>query len=412
MDSHMNINMFLKTARDLILSLYNTFDKSEYCPATNDIANMTKELLSNLMADSSKVNFKWTFAGSIVEVKEYEKKQSFCSDFVQMIKNIVGLLGFELSKFLMVHMGMFKMIANIIDDIDAKASTYEELLHYVSIIHNLMKSVPKSNYQFIQNGQSNPRQINGLVLVEDGVSSFFDNQFAIINSYIQSKNISQFDKHKTETITALNEFIDSIIQVTLTIESPIDLVIMNMGEYGAVYNGSFIKLFEILYKAVHADNPRFNDKSINHIIQFTLVETVMDTEIGLTDKTSAYYIKYLEEYYNNVYRMTYRALFDDERLTSYLSKVQLVMTNAMAKITLCMLTRLVLILNWNRVTLLLTSTPSRIQFFQVLQAFLCLPPGIDFTYNMEQLFVICYILTSDSSAKATKIASKKRSKKE
>ena len=82
MDASFNVNSFLKTARELILRSCTTFDKSAYCPTTNDIPNMTKEMLSKLMADSSHVNFKLTLSGAISEVGEYEKKQSFCSDFM------------------------------------------------------------------------------------------------------------------------------------------------------------------------------------------------------------------------------------------------------------------------------------------------------------------------------------------
>ena len=415
MDASFNVNSFLKTARELILRSCTTFDKSAYCPTTNDIPNMTKEMLSKLMADSSHVNFKLTLSGAISEVGEYEKKQSFCSDFMQMIKNILGLIGFEFSKFLMVHMGMFKLIRMIIKDIEKKSSTYEDVLYRLTAIYNLMKSVPKSNYQFSNNQDTSKKIYNGM-LVDDGVTVFFENIFSQINGYIQLNNISMFDKHKREIVSSVKDFIESITQVILSVETPTDLIIMNMGEYGVLYDGSFIKLFEVLYKAIYADNPRYNDKSVTSIVQFNLVEKTMDTDIGLSDKTSAYYIKYLEEYFNNIYRMSYESLYADEKLLKYLQKVQLVMTNtvmtAMAKITLCMFTRLVILINWNRISLLLTSTPSRIQYYQILQAFLCLPSGIDFSYTRQQMFIICYILTSDNSAKVTKSQRKKTTRKE
>lgn len=416
MNANLNINNFLKTVRELILKSCVTFDKSEFCPTSNDIPNMVKEMLSNLMADASKVKFKQTLSGAITEVNPYEKKQSFCSDFSQMIKNIVGLLGFEFSKFLMVHMGMFKIIDMIVEDVEAKSTTYEDVLYRITAIYNLMKSVPKSTYNFMmKKTDGEKRQINQVVLEDDGVTSFFDNLFAELNGYIQSKSISQFDIHKAEIVASVKSFIDSITQVILTAENPTDLVIMNMGEYGLLYDGSFIKIFEILYKSIYADNPRYNDKSVSSIVQFNLVERTMDTTIGLSDKTSTYYVKYLEEYFNNIYRMTYESLYEDAALIPYLQKVQLVMTNtvitAMSKITLCMFTRLVILMNWNRVTLLLTSTPSRIQYYQVLQAFLCLPSGIDFSYTEQQMFVICYVLTSDSSVKATKSQQRKKTRK-
>lgn len=407
MDAHFVVNNFMKNIRELILkNNFQTFDKSEFVPTSNDIPNMVKEMLNNSMADCSHVEFKISLAGAVSEVKEYGKKPSFCSDFAQMIKNIVGLIGYEFSRFLIVHIGMFKIIDNIIEDINDKSDTYEDILHRITMIYNLMKSVPKSTYNFIQKVPSASDKIFSDLLRNDGITPFFDDMFKQINDLIATKNIIQFDNRKEEIIGSIRTFIDSIKEVVLTIEGPCDLIIMNMGEYTLLYDGSFIKLFEILYKSLYADNHRFNDKSITSIVQFNLVETTIDDHLGLSDKTANYYIKYMEEYFNHIYRITYDGLITDTRLTSYLNKVQLLMTNtvitAMAKITLGMFARLVQLINLNRISLLLTSAPSRIQFFQVLQAFLALPPGIDFTYTEQQMFMICYILTSDAMARSTK----------
>lgn len=410
---NLNINNFLKSLKEFIGKTSVTFDHSEFVPTTNEIPNMVRDLLTNLMADSKSVGFKMSLSGNISSIKEFNKKQSFCSDFNQMIKNILGLIGFEFSKYLTLHMGTFVMIQIIIEDIKLKASTYEDILKYFQMIYSLLKSVPNSKYKFEDADSSenkssktinqnlisfNPRAINkNMIIPDDRITEYFESKISCIKSLISTKDISEFDINKSNLLIDINKFISSIVSGTKSIESPNDLIIMNLGEYEILYDGSFIKIFEILYKSIHADNPRFNDKNIQSLIGLKLIEDCMDS-IGLMEKSADQYRNYLESYFSDIYKKTISSLKSDLTIAELINKMEVQITvsliTAMAKITLCVFMRMIKLLNWKRDTMLLTSSPSRIQFSQVLESILFLPSGIDYSFTEKQFYVICYILTS------------------
>lgn len=422
-----NINNFLKSLKEFIGKSNITFDHSEFVPTTNEIPNMVRDLLTNLMADSKSVSFKMNLSGQITSIPDYNKKQSFCSDFNQMIKNILGLIGFEFSKYLTIHIGTFVQIDIIIKDIKEKALNYDDLLKYFQMIYSLLKSIPNSKYIIDDKNSINTIQLNknnftnnqfkslenpicrsinqNLIIPDDKISEFFELKINLIKSLNSSKNISEFENNKSLLVNDIEKFISSISSGVKSIESPNDLIIMNLGEYEILYDGSFIKIFEILYKSVHADNPRFNDKHIQSLIGLKLIEETMN-QIGLTEKSADQYKSYLENYFTNIYKNTVNVLESDETISHLINKmkveISLSLIEAMAKISLCVFVRMVKLLNWKRDTMLLTSSPSRIQFTQVLESLLFLPSGIDFSFTEKQFFVICYILTSKLPNKSKK----------
>ena len=422
-----NINNFLKSLKEFIGKSNTTFDHSEFVPTTNEIPNMVRDLLTNLMADSKSVSFKMNLSGQITSIPDYNKKQSFCSDFNQMIKNILGLIGFEFSKYLTIHIGTFVQIDIIIKDIKEKALNYDDLLKYFQMIYSLLKSVPNSKYIIDDKNSINSIQLNknnftnnqfkslenpicrsinqNMIIPDDKISEFFELKINLIKSLNSSKNISEFENNKSLLVNDIEKFISSISSGIKSIESPNDLIIMNLGEYEILYDASFIKIFEILYKSVHADNPRFNDKHIQSLIGLKLIEETMN-QIGLTEKSADQYKSYLENYFTNIYKNTVNVLESDETISHLINKmkveISLSLIEAMAKISLCVFVRMVKLLNWKRDTMLLTSSPSRIQFTQVLESLLFLPSGIDFSFTEKQFFVICYILTSKLPNKSKK----------
>ena len=190
-----NVNEYLATCHEISLTTENAFERSAFIPVNDEIGSFAKEILKNLMANSSAMQFKLTLSGSIAEGKKSEKKQSFCSEFNQMMKNIVGLLGFEFSKFLEIHIGTFAFIRKIIEDMK-EALTYEDLLNYTSIIYQVMKPCPKSTYKFSKSTMS---RVSSL-MAEDNIAAFFENERSNLRKHIASRNLSSFIRDKKEII--------------------------------------------------------------------------------------------------------------------------------------------------------------------------------------------------------------------
>lgn len=405
-----NVNEYLATCHEISLTTENAFERSAFIPVNDEIGSFAKEILKNLMANSSAMQFKLTLSGSIAEGKKSEKKQSFCSEFNQMMKNIVGLLGFEFSKFLEIHIGTFAFIRKIIEDMK-EALTYEDLLNYTSIIYQVMKPCPKSTYKFSKSTMS---RVSSL-MAEDNIAAFFENERSNLRKHIASRNLSSFIRDKKEIIQRITDFVGNITEGTKTIETVNDLVFPHMGKYAILYDGSFLKIFEILYKSINADNPQFNDSNPLFIKQFNTTEKYIDTDIKLSTKQASNYLSILEHYFSDVCKMTQEAMEDDESLIADVKKMTVVipysLTTLLAKIALCVLVRIAKIINWKKDVLLITSTPSRIQFAQVFEAFICLQPGVDTEFRFDQLVIIYYILSCLKVSTVTRQKKKVRDEK-
>lgn len=415
MKAGFSVKQYLSTCKDLSLTTENIFEKSEYIPVSDDVAILAKDILTNLMADTSVTSLKLTLSGPISgDGKGSMKKQSFCSEFNQMIKNIIGLMGFEFSKYLMIHMGTFEFIDIIINDMELSTS-YDELLKYTLYIYNLLKPNSKSTYKFIET-QMNPR-INPLMVNEDMTMNFFEYERSILLQHIESKNITQFVTHKQELIDRIRKFMSNIIEGSKTFESIDDLVIPNMGEYTIVYDGSFLKIFEILYKSIHADNPKFNEKNLITVNNYDVVERYINEVIRLPHQPLSYYLNSLEQYFHGIYIKTRETLITDSNISANVKKMEVnlssrtssPLTYSLARIAITVICRLTKLINWKKNFMLMLTSPSRIQFAQILEAMFCLPSGIDIEYTESQLYVIYYIL---SCAKVSKITKMKKELKE
>lgn len=408
-----SINNYLKTCLQLILKTDTAFEKSAFIPAGNDIAILSKDILTALMANSRAVSFKLILSGPIAQGEKSEKKQSFCSEYNQMMKNIVGLLGFEFSRSIMLRVGTFSTIDRIIEDMK-ETTSYEELLQYTSYIFSTLKPFPNAIYEFIET-KAVDSKLNKLVYNNDPIPEFFENERAELRKHIASKNISAFRNNKTELISKIEYFLSTIKSGRMMIECVDNLVTMNMDRYAVLYNGSFIKIFEILYKSLYADNPKFNETNMQTINQYNLVERYIDGLLMHGNKQSAYYINYLEHYFMDVFKMTQDALLEDASIARYINRMEIPMPmsliTSLAKITLGAIVRISKLINEKKNMLMLTSSPSRIQFAQVLEAFFCLPPGIDVDWTLDQLVIIYYILSCEKVISVTNEKRKQRAKK-
>ena len=412
MISGIDINEFLRSCRTIALTTENAFERSAFVPTSDDIGSLPREILNKIAPNSSSLQFKLTLSGVIVPEKKSEKKQSYCSEFNQMMKNIVGLIGFEFSKFLEIHMGTFAFIKIILKDME-DAESYKELENYTTYIYRLLKTSSKCTYKFAKPKNGRITQL----LSDDGVATFFENVLGEIRKHISSKNITSFIPNKEELINKIADFLDDIVEGNKIIENVDELVIPHMGDYAVVYDGSFIKIFEVLYKSVNADNkdfPYLNDNATSNLISSNVVERFINEVVQLPTKKAENYLSTLEHYFSDVYKMTQEAMLDDPEILSDVKKmnVQITfpLTTLLAKISLCVLARIAMLMDIKKESLMLTSTPSRTQFQQVQEAFRCLVPGLDVYFTLEHKIIIYYILSCLKVSTLTK--QKKKSKEE
>lgn len=406
-----NANEYLRVCREQAAQCITPFEKSSYVPKEEMVASLIKDLLVKLMSQPTAMNYKLTLSGPIVEQNKSDKKQSFCSEFNQMIKNIIGLIGFEFSNFLMTHMGAIVLARKMTKDMK-EASSYEEMLQILDCIYNTLKPFNGTTFEFEVAPKSETRVCSAVLT--DPVDALFDAERRSLNACIASKNITRFHQDRTDLVNKIEELIDNIKLINKHINSIDKLVILNMGKYTVLYDGSFIKLFEILYKSVHADNPRFNETNLSTINQFNVVETYINKTLQGSVRAESY-VEYLNKYFNEVFYTTAQAMLEDELIKDDVSKINIgltaIITKSLAKITLTALVRLTKLINKKNDSLRMTSTPSRVQFAVILEALHSLPPGIDCDYTLFQEYVLYYILSCEKVAKITKTKKEAREAK-
>ena len=388
------------------MNVTRTFDRSEFVPKQDYAAELTKDLLINLMANSSAIKFKLILSGSITEEKiASDKRYSFTSDISTLLCNVQGLLGFELSKFLMVHIGTFPFVNRIINDMKTSQS-YSDLLSYSLQIHRVLKPFHQSSYKLITSTEPKSRVL-GIVSNQDEVSGFFETIHSELRSKLTS-NILSFMDDKSRIISDIEHFISTIESGNKTINSINDLVIPNMGKYTIMYDGSFWKIYEVLYRSIYADNANYNDKDITLITTNNAVERYINSVLSKnTSHDCNYYLDQFKDYYQKIICMTKESLESDPLIAKDIMKMQVYVpqyfTTTLAKITLCVFARMAKLISWKRdVSLFSNNSPNRIQHNNIFEALLCLPSGLDVDYTLLQMHTLFYILTCPKTVKSTK----------
>lgn len=403
-----DINDYLRICRDQSLASINSFEKSSFVPKEDVISTLIKDLLVKLMGTNVPMEYKLTLSGPIVEQNKSEKKQSFCSEFGQMVKNIIGLIGFEYSKFLMFQMGAIVIAKNIISEMETDTS-YEQLLQHLDWTYAILKPFPACVYELIYTPAKRPGTCSAIP--GDTIEEFFAQERNELVTHISSKNITGFHEHKAHVIGELKSLIGNIKSCSRHIDTIDKLVIMNLGKYSVIYQGSFIKLFEILYKSAHADNPRFNDRGPQAITQYNVVEQYLNRTMQSAVRAETY-VEYLNRYFAEIFYQTVKALTDDPTIKDDVEKVDIGLTasvtKSLAKITLVTLVKMAQLINKSNDSLRATASPSRVQFFVILFALRALIPGIDADYTAEQQRVLYYVLACEKVAKITKAKKKAR----
>lgn len=396
-----------------------TFDKSEFIPSGDEAYDLVKSILSVIMAKNSSKVHTMMLSGAIgtskrgVECETRVKKQSFCSEFKQMIKSLVGIIGFEFSSFLMVHFGTIVMAKRVLNDMKA-CKSYKDLYLHVHIMYNLFKSVPKSNYKFIngnlvsQPEPSKPSRAVNFMIENDELSDFFERLSNELEDHIKSKNITKYDINKEKIIGNLSQMIDDIQSGSKIIDNLNDLGVV-LGKYSLAYDGSFIKLFETLYRAMYAASPKFNGSNLFFLNEYKLHEKYIDEEIKIPQKNSELFIRAFETYFTNVYKTALSTCLGSE-FSADIKKMNVSIGfgiyTSLAKITFSLLVAVAKSITIDRCVSQMNGKASRVQFQQVFQSICTLPIGIIESFTESQLVVLHYILSTEKVINTTKLKGK------
>ncbi len=248
------------------------FEKSSFVEQINDLTNFVKLLITAYTSDESidEILHNQLQSGGVAGTKaikpESSKKQSFCTEFNQMITNILGLLGFEFSKYLFVLIGVKRILMREILAI-SESNNYEDVLVHMLYIRNILSlgefddtptDTPNElpfdiDEQFYNEFDTNEQiDSNEQTKTYDELelktrkNNFFDHLIEDIKFAIKKESILPFEKDKQNWVYMLNRLIECLYLNTYTI-STIDALIINLGSYNVAYDNSFIKMFDILY---------------------------------------------------------------------------------------------------------------------------------------------------------------------
>lgn len=399
-------------------SIVDGFERSSFVDSTNEIPVLVKQILSSpkLMGDLEKQKlYNQLQSGGIATTKaeklETQKKQSFCTEFNQMMLNILGLIGFDFCKYLYFLFGMRQILIREINYIK-EAHTYEEILTHLIYIRNIFSlgetktelSTEESpfdiadefyttyydedEYNQIFKSLSNPN-INELYIdleVKNKKNILFDNLIETVKRFVKVENVLSFDEDKHEWVDLLNCVVDNLIVRTYTINT-VDELVLNLGPYNVCYDKSFIKMFDVLYDESFVQIPEeFRNSIFPHVL-------FIERELGLDVKTSKYingFNKYFHQKFDETLKSVMESLQPDEILKLNISEE---FYERLSNMTLNLYVQICKKIANNQQVYTFVGRSTRIQFSQVLSAVMdCAPRNTLFTKS--QFATIYYILLS------------------
>lgn len=381
------------------------FQKSQYVENSNDTANLIKLILNKLISDNDKQKIynqlqSGGLANHITQNKnEVSKKQSFCTEFNLMVSNIIGLLGFEFSKYLFVLFGAKHFIRKLVEDLKY-ANSYDDIDMIVRYIKNLINlGSEKANGSLpikIDDEFSLDDYINTPGYQEETIDYFsasnqltteeilFEWMLKDIKMHIKSENIVTFGEDKARWYDILSDMIDHLKLGTYVINDVNDLII-NLGKFNTCYDKSFIKMFEILYTESFADIPyEFWSSYKPHVI-YIEKELKLDVKCG---KYISNFSKYFHKIYDDTLKSSIDALGNDDVLKINVTDS---MYELLSDITLNLFLNISRKISNNQLIYAYFGKSTRIQFIQVFQALMDCAPRMHI-FSPSQRAMMHYIL--------------------
>ena len=400
-------------------SIVDGFECSSFVDSSNEIPFLVKQILSSskLMGDLEKQKlFNQLQSGGVASTKtekqEAQKKQSFCTEFNQMILNILGLLGFDFSKHLYYLFGMKKILEREVSFI-SESRSYEDILTHIIYIRNIFSLGESSStistdespfdisdefystyyneaeYKTIFGSQSNESLSDhqyATLEVNNRKTVLFDNLIDTIRKLVKVENILSFEDDKREWLELLHSILSHLVIRTYNIGT-IDDLILNLGRYNKGYDRSFIKMFDILYDESFVQiPPEFRSTYSPHVL-------FIEKELGLDVKCSKY-ISGFNKYFHKIYDETLKSVMEVMTPENVLKlNISEDFYDRLSNLTLNLYVQLCKKIANNQQVYTYVGRSTRIQFSQVLSAMMdCAPRNTLFTHS--QFATIYYILLS------------------
>ena len=387
------------------------FQKSRFSPSCPDVAGIMKMILNQLLvdADRSKVYNQLQSGGLPTNISSQSKtdtckKQSFCTEFTMMVSNLVGLTGFELSKYLMAIFGMKHFMKLVLDEINT-ATTYESIGTYVNYIRNMFAlgsnnataSTPFSLGEGF-NIEKYSNMINNTVPTKNGVSYFdmnvnvttaeaiFTWMLKYIDTNIRNDNVISFNDDRAMIYSVIADMLDNLKLGTYDV-TDINELLINLGKFNVCYDKSLIKMYELLYLEGLCDIPAELRRGYKPYVVYIENDLKLDIKC---DKCQANLNKYFHEVVENTLKSVSEVMKTDVLTVHIHDEVY----ETLVDVTLNMFVTMCRKIYNNQLIYGFFGKSTRIQFIQVFQAIMDSVPRF-YTLTKSQRTVIHYVLLSD-----------------
>ena len=256
-----------------------------------------------------------------------DQKWSFCSEIQSMTTGLIGLLKFDMAKYLLNIVGIKKVLQSEINTVNL-VQNWNELIISVNKIKNIFYlgndclSLTENFdiIKYLENPSKccdNGEKICEYFLADHSSCAKKDVIFTYINAYIKNRNMS-----KTETFAQVKKYIEEIFNDmllnsnlrTYEVHSVNDLCI-NLENRDLCYSPSFLKSFEVYYKEGFGDgitNVKPYEDAINLIINPIINDLITNNKQGFakqlkkidTKKMQEKLVKYYKEVFFNIRRVS------------------------------------------------------------------------------------------------------------
>jgi hypothetical protein len=422
----MDLREFLNVhiSNNTIGNIIEGVGQSTFADTNINIYELVKNILSKLLMSNEKQRiYNQLQSGGIVvpavKKNETDKKQSYCTDFNLILNNLLALLGYEFSKYLM-YLSTLKHHIKKITLMLKNSSSYEEILYLITCMENIYKlgessltgeslmigkefdykkyiltsdKYTTSDFIFQTESPMKRPSFSGIELVspsneiayQQNVSSqngknIFSQLKTKLDIVIKSGSIINFEKDKELWLNMFDEMI-SCTSFQGYIINTIDELCINLGNFDVGYDGSFLKLFDMLYRENYTDIPRDYVEPKIYLKVLPHITYLKELEIGSCD----IYLNALNKYFRKIYNETYKSL---SSVSSTIEVFKIDVTDNMyeylSHISLNLFVQITRNIANNQVIQTCFGKSTRIQFIQILTAVHgCLPKLQSFTESQK-----------------------------
>jgi hypothetical protein len=363
-------NLFeIHSAQKTLPDILEGVEHSLFIEKHIELHTLVRNVLNALLQDTLKNNFHQNQNGglAIKSAKDIEKKQSFCTDFNQIIDNALALIGSEFCKYLFYLFGIKQLINQTLKRLELSIS-YSELLENVKYINNLTQ---------LSSSLGENREKN--------VLDYYAKLIEELQEKIFIRNIVNYESDKKHILGMLSKTIEEFIPAKYIIKS-VDELVLNLGPFNIGYDESFIKCFEILYKESFADIP---------YELWYLRKPYQDFIATLNIESCSPYRPALVQYFKNIFLQTlnsYKELSD-----TFLSiEVTNEFYDLLVDITLNLFVNVAKNLALSQMSGMCFGKGTRIQFIQIYSAFLACSPRLK-NFTKSQISTLHYFLLTTST---------------